>query len=62
MVRCWLNRDAPSWTIYTEFSVNEGFDLSNTCEKDLELKVPEILWLLLLKKRICMLFKHLSCS
>ena len=43
-----------------KFSVNEGFDLCNTCEKDLELRVPEILWQLLLDKEfVCYLNTYL---
>ena len=45
---------------FHEFSVNEGFDLCHTCEKDLELKVPEILWQLLLEKEfVCYLNTYL---
>jgi len=35
---------------FHEFSLNEGFDLCCCCERKLEMKVPEILWQLVLEK------------
>ena len=35
---------------FHQFSLSEGFDLCQGCEKNLELRVPEILWQLILEK------------
>ncbi len=38
------------YSLIHEFSVSKGFELCQTCEKSLELKVPQILWQLLMEK------------
>ena len=38
------------YCLFHEFTISEGFEMCSSCEKDLEMIVPEILWQLLMEK------------
>ena len=38
------------YCLFHEFTISEGFEMCSSCEKNLEMIVPEILWQLLMEK------------
>ena len=49
---CRLNatRKEKLWVMFHRFSIEEGFEMCNTCDKALNLTAPETFWQLLMEK------------